>query len=222
MALAAANSDTCPIEGIEPDGPLVIEPEGSRIVVAILAMIFGAMFSLIPAVMVVAALRGKFWMGALCPGIFLMIGVLIDMLALSMLLKCFNPKPILALSQRNIYPGTEFEVSWMFQGNAQSIRKLTLTLIGKEKASYRQGTSTRTEESPFFEQVILETQDPNIIFKGYELVQLPVDAMHSFKSANNEILWIIQTNGDVAWWPDVDDAFPLRVLTPMVAESRNA
>jgi len=220
MALAAANSDTCPTEGDEPDGPLVIEPEGSRVVVAILAMIFGAMFSLIPAVMVVAALRGKFWMGALCPGIFLVIGILIDMLALSMLLKCFNPKPILALSQRNIYPGTEFEVSWMFQGNVQSIRKLTLTLIGKEKASYRQGTSTRTEESPFFEQVILETQDPDIISKGFELVQLPVDAMHSCKSTNNETLWLMQTNGDVAWWPDVDDAFPIRVLTPIAAESQ--
>lgn len=222
MARAPAISPTCPIEGNEPDGPLVIEPEQSRVVVAILMLIFGSIFSGIPAVMVIAALQSKFWLGALCPGIFVVIGVLIEVLALSILLKCFNPRPILALSQRNIYPGTEFEVSWMFKGNTRSIRKLTLTLIGKEKASYRQGTSTRTEESPFFEQVILETQDPKLICKGFELVQLPADAMHSFKSPNNEILWVIQTNGDVAWWPDIDDAFPIRVLTPLVGELEHA
>lgn len=222
MDPAPAISPTCPMEGNEPDGPLVIEPEQSRVVVAILMLIFGSFFSGIPAVLFIAALRKNFLLGALCPGIFLVIGLCIELIALSMLLKCFNPRPILALSQRNIYPGTEFEVSWIFKGNAQSIRKWTLTLIGKEKVSYRQGTSTRTEESPFYEKVILETQDPNIIAKGFELVQLPADAMHSFKSSNNEILWLVQTHGDVAWWPDVDDAFPIRVLTLPVEETHDA
>lgn len=222
MASSPENSPTCPTEGDEPDGPLVIKPETSRVAIAVLMLMFGAIFSAIPAVMVVAALRSKLWLGALCPGIFLVIGFLIDLFALSMLLKCFNPKPILALSQRNIYPGTEFEVSWMFKGSVHSIRKLTLTLIGKEKATYRQGTSTRTEESAFYQRVILQTEEPSVIANGFELVQLPADTMHSFKSDNNEVLWIIQTDGEVAWWPDIDDTFPIRVLTPLIGELEHA
>jgi hypothetical protein len=46
--------------------------------------------------------------------------------------------------------------------------------------------------------------------------------MHSFKSDNNEIVWLVQTDGDVAWWPDLDDAFPFRVLTPFVEELEHA
>jgi hypothetical protein len=222
MAYLALNSNACPIEDTGPDGPLVIEPETSRILVAVIITLFGAAFTAVPAFMVVAALRSKFWMGAVCPGIFMLVGLFLDMFALNMLLKCFNPKPILALSQKNIYPGTEFEISWMFKGNTHAIRKLTLTLIGKEKASYRQGTSTRTEESTFFKQVIIETEDPTTIAKGFELVQLPQDTMHSFKSDNNEIVWLVQTDGDVAWWPDLDDAFPFRVLTPFAEELEHA
>lgn len=223
MARPALKIEPCPIEGSEPDGPLVIEPEVSRVAAAVVVGIAGVVFSLVPGIIVASMWSERgLSLGFLCPGIFLLFGLLIDALAVYLLLKCFNPKPVLALSHRHLYPGTEFEISWMFQGNAHALRKLTITLVGKEKVSYQQGTSTRTEESPFYRHVIVDTDDPNRIPKGFDLVCLPSDAMHSFKSNNNEILWVVQTHGDVAWWPDVDDAFPIRVLTLPVEETRDA
>jgi len=214
--------DACPIEDNSPDGPLVIEPEISRVAAAIVVLIFGLIFTAVPAVIVIGMLQSRFSPTIICPGLFLLFSLGIDAFAVYLILKCFNPKPTLALSQRNIYPGDELEVSWIFKGNARAIRKLTITLLGKEIVKYRQGTDTRIEESVFLEQVLIETEDPNQIAKGYTLVQLPSDAMHSFKSSNNEILWIVQLQGVVAWWPDLDDVFPIRILTLPIKEPNHA
>lgn len=214
--------DTCPIEDNSPDGPLVIEPGLSRKAMAIVVLIFGLIFTSVPAVIIISTLQNGITPFIICPGLFLLLSLGIDAFAVYLILKCFNPKPTLALSQRNIYPGDEFEVSWMFQGNTKAIRKLKVILLGKEVVTYLQGTNTRTEESVFLELLLTETEDPNQIAKGYSLVELPRDAMHSFKSKNNEILWIVQLHGVVSWWPDLDDAFPFRVLTPFVKELEHA
>jgi len=214
--------DTCPIEDNSPDGPLVIEPEISRVAAAIVVLIFGLIFTAVPAAMVFWLLQERVTPFIVFPGLFLLFCLGVDAFAIYLILKCFNPKPTLALSQRNIYPGHEFEVSWMFQGKARAIRKLKVTLSGKEVVKYLQGTDTRIEESVFLEQVLIETEDPNQIAKGFALVELPSDAMHSFKSSNNEILWIVQLQGVVAWWPDLDDAFPIRILTLPIKEPNHA
>jgi hypothetical protein len=200
----------------------VIEPEVSRIAAAVVVLIFGLIFTSVPAVIVFGMLQERVTPFIICPGLFLLFSLGIDAFAVYLILKCFNPKPTLALSQRNIYPGDEFEVSWMFQGNARAIRKLKVTLSGKEVVKYRQGTDNRTEETIFSERVLIDTEDPNQIAKGFALVELPGDAMHSFKSANNEILWIVELHGVVNWWPDLDDSFPIRVLTLPVREASHA
>ncbi|MFO0011937.1 MAG: hypothetical protein ACK553_04275 [Planctomycetota bacterium] len=226
MSLSASWSalpeDACPVEDNHPNGPLVVEPEVSRLAVAIVVLIFGLIFTSVPAAIVIGILQSGFSPGIICPGLFLLFSLAIDAFAVYLILKCFNPKPTLALSQRNLYPGDEFEVSWMFKGKASAIRNLKVTLLGKEVVKYQQGTNTRTEESVFLEKVLIETEDPNQIAKGYSLVELPRDTMHSFKSKNNEILWVVQLHGVVNWWPDLDDAFPIRILTPPVSEPNHA
>ncbi len=222
MVPPGIQSETCPVESAGADGPLVIEPEVSRVLVAVVLGLFGGVMTLVAGIVFASMFSPKSWGTIICPGIFLFFSLFIDALAFYFLLKCFNPQPIVALSQRDVYPGSEFEISWMFRGRVQSIRKLTITLVGKEKVSYRQGTSTRTEESVFHRTKLVEAEDPTQIAKGFELVELPADTMHSFKSPNNEIAWLVQVNGVVAWWPDVDDAFPIRVLTPPAVENADA
>jgi hypothetical protein len=217
MAFGPNDRYWCPIETEEPDGPRVIEPEVSRVAVAVVLWIGGALFSSIAGGVLWYQFNPQNLSGLICPGIFFAIGLALDGLALFFTLKCFNPLPILALSHRNLYPGTEFEVSWMFRGKSSAISKLKIRLIGKEKVSYREGTKTRTEESIFFEKTLVETEDPPFIAQGFELVELPKNTMHSFKSSNNEILWLLQVDGVVKWWPDLDDAFPVMVLAPPAA-----
>jgi len=212
MANAVLAKVYCPVEADDVDGPLVIEPEVSRVAAAVVLWIAGGTFTGIAGTICVFSFNPKEWFSILCPGIFLLIGIGLDFLAFFYTLKCFNPLPVIALSERNLYPGTEFEVSWMFRGNARSISKLTLKLIGKEKVSYREGTKNRTEESIFFSKTLVETDSQDTIERGFEEVTLPPNMMHTFKSNNNEIQWLIQVNGVVARWPDIDDAFPVTVL----------
>lgn len=214
MAGSALQYITCPVEKGGPDEPLVMEPVVSRVTLAIVAWVLGLLFTGIAGTICFFTFNPNRWGSIICPGVFLLFGLTIDAIAILLTLKCFNPLPVLAMSQCNIYPGSEFEISWMFRGNAGAISKLNISLIGKEKVSYREGTKTRNEESTFFSQVVVDTEIPTEIANGFQLIELQPDTMHSFKSPNNEILWYVQVNGVVANWPDVDDAFPVTVLTP--------
>jgi len=35
--------------------------------------------------------------------------------------------------------------------------------------------------------------------------------MHSFESPHNKITWFVKVTGDIPRWPDIDEAFPIRI-----------
>ena len=98
-------------------------------------------------------------------------------------LQLWNPRTIVVCSQRNLYAGSEFEISWLHQGSSSSIAELAIELEGEESATYRQGTTTRTDKSVFFKQIVVKTSEPTEISKGFRLVSLPADTMHSFQGS---------------------------------------
>jgi hypothetical protein len=98
--------------------------------------------------------------------------------------------------------------------SVKKIQHLEIVLEGIEKVSYRQGTNTRTEETPFFRQKIVDSKTLDQIAKGFELVTLPVETMHSFQSTHNSFTWQIRVLGKIAMWPDICDRFEIVVLAP--------
>ncbi len=80
---------------------------------------------------------------------FVLIGIGLMVAVVYTFLGLFNPKPVLVCSDRWLYAGSEFELSWMMQGNVSRIKKLTVYVEGTESVTYRQGTSTRTESKLF-------------------------------------------------------------------------
>lgn len=213
MSWASAKYDPCPIEDNAPDGPLVLKPQVGRVAIAIFVLLFGVLFTAFSFVMFYFMLQIKFWIGLICPLSFFLISLAIDILACKHLLKCFNSKPTVVLSQRDLYPGSEFEISWIFQGQTRRIHQLQVRLIGRESTTFRVGTDTKRFESNFYDQKIFESEDPEEIAKGFVVVQLPGDAMHSFKTEYSEIQWLVQLIGKIKAWPDLDDAYPIRILT---------
>ena len=211
---AMANG-TCPTESGEPDQPLIIEAAESRVAVAIGLWIGGTCWTGITFLVFAGILQNNNnWLPYLFALVFTLFGVGLLVFAFYSTLQIFNPRPILASSQRDLYPGSEFELSWMFRGNVKKIQHLEIVLEGIEKVSYRQGTSTRTEEKPFFRQKIVDSQTPEQIANGFELVALPLETMHSFKSTNNSFTWQIRVLGKIAMWPDIRDRFEIVVLAP--------
>jgi hypothetical protein len=104
-------------------------------------------------------------------------------------LQIWNPKTTIVCSQRNLYPGSEFEISWLHQVSSSSISEFTIELEGQESATYRQGTTTRTEKHSFFKKTIVKTSDSSEIAKGFRLMKLPDETMHTFEGQRNTISW---------------------------------
>jgi Protein of unknown function (DUF3592) len=130
------------------------------------------------------------------------------------LLAAFNPRPQLTLSQPTIPLGGSAELGWSFRGATSRLARLTLELRGHEEASYRQGTSTRTDKQVFALLPLIDTQDRLTITQGQVRVQVPADTMHSFEAAHNKVIWTLHLRGEIARWPDLAEEIEV-VVTPL-------
>ena len=131
----------------------------------------------------------------------------------------FNPRPTLTLNRGRIPLGEVAHVTWRFRGSSHSIRHLKLKLVGIEKATYRRGTNTHTDDETFHEQVLFESDQSYEIANGQADVEIPSDSMHTFKADNNEIVWTLEMAGDIPLRPDVSAKFPI-IVTPHEREGR--
>jgi hypothetical protein len=162
------------------------------------------------------------WFPSIILGVFGLIGVAAFFLAMRKTLQLWNPRTTLVCSPRHLYPGSEFEISWLHQGRVTRIQSLTITVEGSEQVTYRQGTSLRSENHGFYRQELVATSDPAAIAKGYVVWRLPLQTMHTFRADRNRILWRIQVHGSLAFWPDIEDQYEITVYPPVIAEAADA
>lgn len=128
------------------------------------------------------------------------------------LLAIFTPRPELILSSAEIPLGQSAELQWRFTGSTRSVRRLRITLEGKEEARYRRGTSTTTDTAKFAEISIVDETLPLRIESGATSLQVPTDTIHSFSGTNNKIVWSLVVRGEIGFWPDAQATFPIEVL----------
>ncbi|MBN2578325.1 MAG: DUF3592 domain-containing protein [Pirellulales bacterium] len=124
---------------------------------------------------------------------------------------------LLEISEHPLYPGEEYQV-FLSQTGRLKVNALTLSLVCEERATYQQGTNTRTETRPVFKQELFRREQfeipPGLPFETETRLQVPLGAMHSFKSEHNEIQWTLVAEGDIAGWPDYKRAFPVLIYPP--------
>ncbi len=159
------------------------------------------------------------WFPVLFLGFFALIGLALLGLAVYTTMQLANPRTTVVASERFIYPGTEFEVMWMHEKSAARLAELTIEVEGTESATYRYGTSSRTDKQVFFHATIVSTKDPEEIQKGFHLLQLPSDTMHTFEAGSNSITWQINVHGRIRFWPDVTDTYAFTVYPPRIDEN---
>lgn len=208
------DSRTCPVEDEGPDEPLPLSAKGSRVGTAIGSWFFAIIWNGITWVVGYFVLKEFNLFPALFLAVFFLIGIAVLLFAIYSTLQIWNPRTIVVCSQRNLYPGSEFEISWLHQGNAASISELSIHLEGSESATYRQGTTTRTDKSIFLKQTIVQTKERTEIDSGFSLARLPEETMHSFESGRNSISWQIQVHGKIRFWPDINDTFAITIYPP--------
>jgi hypothetical protein len=130
------------------------------------------------------------------------------------LLAAFNPRPQLTLSQPTIPLGGSAELGWSFRGATGRLARLTIELRGHEEASYRQGTSTRTDKQVFALLPLVDTQDRFTLAQGQVRVEVPAGTMHSFEATHNKVAWTLHLRGEIARWPDLAEEIEVVVTPP--------
>ena len=196
-----------------PHGPVVIEPAGSRFGKLVVLIFVAAFWNGIVSLFVYALWRdGE--LGLSCVTLFLvpfaLVGVALLVSVPHQALALANPRPVIDLSGV-LHPGAQVTVGWRFRGAASRLRRLVITVEGREEASYRRGTTTTTEKRVFATLPVVDTTHPLRIAQGSAALELPPDTMHSFASAHNKVVWELKVHGDIRFWPDVADVVPLHV-----------
>lgn len=129
---------------------------------------------------------------------------------------------ILEIDTHPLQPGMSFNCM-VRQTGMLSVKSLRLYLICEELASYHQGTDVRTEVVEVFnEQVGIEKNfqiSLNEAFSMITPIQIPIQAMHSFRSSSNAIQWKLVVLARFKTQPTIRRQFPI-IVHPIGAPSQ--
>jgi len=212
-------------EGATPGIPAPTAPAGTRTLRAGSSRIGKLIFALIFALVwngIVSIFFAQCWAGwstghgdgcmtaFLVP--FVLVGVGVAVLAVYFLLGLFNPSPTLKLSSPAVALGDELVIEWETTGNVDRIKSFSITLEGREEATYRRGTSTSTDKAVFARVELVTSTRGRDLRRGKVKLTIPGDTMHTFRSRNNKIVWHLQVKGDIPMWPDIGDEYAFEIL----------
>jgi hypothetical protein len=143
--------------------------------------------------------------------VFGLVGLLLIYSTIRQFLVLFNPRPKLTLSPASLGLGQTAYLQWRLTGPTGGLRRLQVTLEGKEEARYRRGTDTHTDRETFALVPIVDSTDPYQMASGSTSFALPADTMPSFTAENNRVFWTIKAQLEIAGWPDSEEEFEILV-----------
>jgi hypothetical protein len=122
------------------------------------------------------------------------------------------------ISEHPLSPGHPYDV-FLSQAGRLAMTSLEVWLACEEKATYRQGTDTRTETRRVYEQRCFVREGfqihQGLPFESRCQIRVPEGAMHSFYANHNEVRWKLIVKGKVTGWPDFERVFQI-VVNPAV------
>jgi hypothetical protein len=199
------------------DGPATLRASASPFGKFVVTLIFALFWNGIVSVFVAEAVQGfardrPDWFLTLFLIPFVLVGAGLVLAAGWAMLALFNPRVVLTVSTARAPLGKTIEVAWDLAGRARSVRRLRLTLEGREEATYQRGTNTVTDTSVFATIEIAQAADAFAIATGRAAVTVPADSMHTFEATHNKVLWRLKVHGEIRLWPDIDNEYAIVVL----------
>lgn len=142
---------------------------------------------------------------------FVLVGLGLICAVVYQFLALFNPRVRIQLNTAVPQLGERIDVQWELRGQTGRIRKLRVYLEGREEVTYSRGTSTYTDRSVFATYELASVEASGNMDLGQAQVRIPQDTMHTLNSSHNKIIWAIHVHGDIPFWPDVKEEFPVAV-----------
>jgi hypothetical protein len=149
------------------------------------------------------------------PFVAIGLGLLVYFARLVMIAAGVGPTWI-EVSDHPLAPGRKYD-ALISQAGRLKMNSLEMWLACDEKATYRQGTDTRTETRRVYHQRCFAQKEFEIQqalpFEGRSQIEVPEAAMHSFAANHNEVSWKLVVKGSVVGWPDYERVFQI-VVSP--------
>ncbi len=127
------------------------------------------------------------------------------------------------LSQYPLFPNSNCKAR-LFQPGRIRLKVLTVWLVCQEEATFDEGTDIRTQRRDVFRNRLFRKRSvdvtPECPFVAEFDVEIPDQAMHSFRSANNRVQWKIIVQAEAKKWPTLNRTFRLSVYPRTATENR--
>jgi hypothetical protein len=121
---------------------------------------------------------------------------------------------LLEIAEHPLYPGQKYE-AFLSQTGRLQVRWFQVQLVCEERATYPQGTDTRTASAIVRRETVFSERKfeipPGGAFEAHFTVAVPTGVMHSFSAAHNAVSWMLVVRGRMARWPEFERRFPLYV-----------
>lgn len=188
----------------------------------IFLLLFGSFWTVISAIVLVAALVSGERGGALFAACFLLPGLIILGYAATVYYsRARFGRPEVMVSTGTARLGETITVTLQHTFRRQvKLEYIRLQLLFRETATYQQGTDTRTvTHNEVFEQFELPGGPyyaGQTISESYHL-HFPVDGMHTLNVRRNRLQWFVHLEAGIPKLPDYVDEYEITVLPEVVA-----
>ena len=183
---------------------------------AVACLLWNALVAIFIVMAVAGLARGKpEWLliGLLIPFVAGGVGLVVYLVRQILITTGVGPTR-LEISEHPLAPGKPYEI-FLSQAGRLTMQSLEVWLACDERATYRQGTDTRTETRRVFEDRCFVRENFQILqglpFESRCRVQVPEGAMHSFAANFNEVSWKLVVKGNVDGWPPYEREFQIVV-----------
>ena len=220
LSTAAGIGPGLPTPGAEAAvGPVELRPRAGPMAKLFGAIVFCLIWNGIVSVFLVQVVQGwqageRPWGMTLFLTPFVLVGAATIVFVGHFLLAAFNPRPRVTVGRSLVRLGDRVQLEWRFAGRAGRIERLRISLEGREEATYRRGTDTRTDREVFARIPVVDTELGPEIARGVRTVEVPRETMHTFAAVSNKVAWSLKVSGEIARWPDVDEELEV-VLHPI-------
>lgn len=127
-------------------------------------------------------------------------------LAIAELLGLLGPWVTLEIDEPWIPVGGRKRLRWVLHGVAPAIREVRIRLRAREELLGANGES-RTHQLHYLDVARLETSARS----GIVELSIPPDTMHTFVSEHHHLIWELEMEVEIAYWPDERSRFELTV-----------
>ena len=196
--------------------PVATSPAWALFVLLMACLFWNALVCVFVIIAVGSFLAGNpDWFLTIFISPFVLIGVGLIVFFFRQLLVTTGIGPTLVeISDQPLYPGKRYRL-FVSQTGRLKISSLEVWLACEEEATYRHGTDTRTETRRVYQQPVFRLEEfevrRGLPFETDCEVEIPIGAMHSFKSDHNEVTWKLVVKGKTSGWPEYERSFPVIV-----------